>query len=62
VTSTLVAVVLVFLMLIPGINVIVGLIAGTMLGGPGGAVLGALLGGVLWAIVSVVRRHKDEQD
>lgn len=60
--SVLEAVVLCLLMLIPGINVIVGLIVGAMLGGSGGAVLGALLGGVLWAIVSVVRRHKGEED
>jgi hypothetical protein len=61
VASALVAVVLLVLMLIPGINVIVGLVAGAMLGGAEGALLGAVLGGVLWAIVSVMRRHKGEQ-
>ena len=37
VVSALAAVILFFLILIPGINLIVGLIAGGVLGGPGGA-------------------------
>ena len=54
--SALAAVILFFLILIPGINLIVGLIAGGVLGGPGGAFVGLVIGGVICAIEAALFR------
>jgi hypothetical protein len=48
--SALAAVILVGMMVIPFLNIAVGLVAGAMLGGFGGAVMGALAGLIITGV------------